>query len=138
MPITTYVIVFGVVVVVLLLKMFLVDKPAQKKSLAKLAGVPKEELSYIFMGKHTSIRSVDGEAPAIDPSKKKDGQVCVVVRAGMRQLNVGFYKAAVVGPNKYNNSSLSYNFEPGRSYRLYIVMPDRKSVDYRISLIPNA
>ena len=56
----------------------------------------------------------------------------------MRQLNVGFYKAAVVGPNKYNNSSLSYNFEPGRSYRLYTVMPDRKSVDYRISLIPNA
>ncbi len=136
MTYTLYIVIIVIMILVLIGKRFLFEKPAEQESLAQLAGVPEDQLSYIFVGKNTNINKVDGAAPAVDPKRKWEGNRCVVVRAGQRRLDVGFYKVAVVGANKYNKSSMTRTFEAGKRYHLYAVMPDRRSVDYRLSVIP--
>lgn len=125
-----YLIVMAVVVTAVSAWRLLYWAPAQKARLAALSDIPPEKRSYLFVENHILLRKVDDKAPAMDPSKRQKSHCCVQLSAGQHTLNVRFAQTSVIGSHVYNNETLTYDFEPGATYSLKAVMPDRRSVEY--------
>lgn len=101
----------------------------------RLSSKQAHELSYLFAKLPVGVYKVDNQKPAVDPSKKQDGHVCIVLEPGDRYLDVGYYQTAIIGSDTYNRSSIKYNFKAGKSYRLFAILPDKKTINYKIEQI---